>query len=811
MPRSDATRNRDSSSREPLVLRLVFLVSTDLGDLTMTKLRTMLSAPVLLAVLGAMSHPALAQREERPARSERAAERAERAERARETGRPAARAAGMPLSPADGETVLQNPPDFTWPFGGADARYEVTVTGPDGRTQRAGADRNALSWPQSLQPGARYTWQVRGSGARAGAPMGGSFTVAPDAQPFLVPRPDDLFAKTAGRPHPRFKAPTSSVGQDPQVQRLIEAVIDQRETGSVADVPTPDESLKDTDTASFKAQKRVAKQVGQREAKRLIDLGLAMQKSTAKRLRDEGLRRLQEAADADPEGATGIRGAHHFVARDLVLGMALLYDALYPDMSDAQRRQVRESILARVESIREEFLGTRMQRQPYNSHGWVVWGAAAAAVSLVTEDEPRSKALFLDLVPSFITSIAPWGGDDGGYANGMGYGLWDVASLITPFDVLGDALGVDPYKKPWLKNMPRFFTYFMPPGAPQAPFADAAELLPVYDRSTAWTIRALAQRTGDPLTRWHAQSLKDVGEGPSTLMLAADAKLPEGAPPPQVPNALVLNGIGWAALHSSLLDPKRVSVYFKSSPYGSYNHGHADQNAFVLQAGGESLLQGTGYYDYYDSPHFRRWYQATVAHNAITFDGGKGQPIQDMTARGRIVRSTLAADADVVVGDATAAYGGQLTKALRTMVYLRPGLVIVHDVLASAQPRQWEWNLHAAQKFEGDARGARLTVGSQKVCVDVLQAPGVRFQQTSGFGDVPPESIGKKQRYAEQWHAAFVSGSRTAEAQYVVALRVGCDGAVPTIRAQGSGWTVSADVQGRTRRIQLGDGTASLE
>ena len=35
-------------------------------------------------------------------------------------------------------------------------------------------------------------------------------------------------------------------------------------------------------------------------------------------------------------------------------------------------------------------------------------------------------------------------------------------------------------------------------------------------------------------------------------------------------------------MHSSLSDPNRLSIFFKSSPYGSYNHSHADQNSFVI-------------------------------------------------------------------------------------------------------------------------------------------------------------------------------------------------------------------------------------
>ncbi len=43
---------------------------------------------------------------------------------------------------------------------------------------------------------------------------------------------------------------------------------------------------------------------------------------------------------------------------------------------------------------------------------------------------------------------------------------------------------------------------------------------------------------------------------------------------------------------------------------------------------------------------------------------------------------------------ATAAYGGQLTEAKRTLIFFKPSTLVVVDQLASTTPRQWEWNIH---------------------------------------------------------------------------------------------------------------------
>jgi hypothetical protein len=274
-------------------------------------------------------------------------------------------------------------------------------------------------------------------------------------------------------------------------------------------------------------------------------------------------------------------------------------------------------------------------------------------------------------------------------------------------------------------------------------------------------------------------------------------------------NAIVLHDIGLSAMHSDLADPQRTSVYFKSSPYGSHNHGHADQNALVVHAGGQPLLVGSGYYDFYGSQHVKEWYWTTRAHNAITFDGGRGQPTARLSAAGRIVGEAHAKDYDVVVGDATQAYDGQLSQALRSVVYLRPGVVLVHDVLSSDQPRRWEWNFHALDRMQGDERAVRIDHDGQSLCLDMLQAPDSRFEQTSAFA-AEPRTTGKRRDYPAQWHGALVAADRSPRAEYVVAMRVGCKGPVPRLQRDGAGWLVSVDGNGPSRQVRLQPGQAQV-
>jgi hypothetical protein len=260
--------------------------------------------------------------------------------------------------------------------------------------------------------------------------------------------------------------------------------------------------------------------------------------------------------------------------------------------------------------------------------------------------------------------------------------------------------------------------------------------------------------------------------------------------PVGTPDATLLPSIGWAAMHSSLQDPARVSVYFKSSPYGSYNHSHADQNSFVVNAAGQQLAIESGYYDGYMTPHWWQWYKQTRAQNAITFDGGQGQVVYEQSGAlgpGVITDYVHHSDYDIVAGDATRAYGGALSRAYRSLVYLRPNLVVVYDALASGAPRRWEWNIHAlnAMSIVSDQQ-ISIQNNGQSLCVDMLAGPATQFTQTSRFTADPGTGL----RWTPQWHGAFVAASPSGSAEFIALLRVGCTPTAASASKANGVWTV---------------------
>src|SRR5262249_40421318 len=149
---------------------------------------------------------------------------------------------------------------------------------------------------------------------------------------------------------------------------------------------------------------------------------------------------------------------------------------------------------------------------------------------------------------------------------------------------------------------------------------------------------------------------------------------------------------------------------------------------------------------------------------------------------------------------------GALTQALRSIVYIRPNIVVVHDKLASSTPRKWEWNIHALQKMNVSDKQVRIENGGQSMCISMLTSPDAKFTQTEQWGipegmkaDGRAVSGAEPAKGAAQWHGRFASEPVNA-AEFIALLDVGCKGTKATLaKDDGGNWAV--EVAGRVVRI----------
>ncbi|HEX8963566.1 MAG TPA: heparinase II/III family protein [Rhodocyclaceae bacterium] len=709
--------------------------------------------------------------------------------------------AGNPLAqdirPHDCDTVQQTPPDFRWPDVVSSGGYTLTLTYPDGTTHSQPTAQNWANWAAVL-PAGSYRWSVTYPGGTASAAR--TFTVTSASQPFLVPDMPTTVGDILAKPHPRTlpgSADLSAIESQRAgaIQQLENAVSGRFNMDFPAQASSEDDVWA---YSKYAIQSVTACILSSRQTSYCGD-AIAKVMALGRWSTDQ----------ADPSSYH----VHDMAGRYLTWVLAIGYDWLYPMLDANQRSTLLGSVGARTALMYDDLIGTRSRiaQQPRDSHRNQTLEYLPVLEGIIAGDYRTADQTWLpNTLPLALNAINPWGGEEGGFANATAQGTWDMGELEFLFYELRNMSGIDVSQKPWVKNWANWFAYFTPPGMSggTTEFGDGYEENELEHQSRyglGYTYFAPS-----PLGRWQANYLTHADPTRFEYLMAPPAGFSGMQPfPAGTPNSLYLKSVGMAAMHSDLSDPNRVSVYFKSSPppYGAYNHSHPDQNGFVVNAGGQRLAIESGYYDNYKTDHWWNWYHQTRSKNAITYDGGRGQQFYDagnLMVYGRTTGFTTTAGYDVVSGDATNAYAGVLSLAVRSLVYLRPNLIVVYDDVAAPAPHSWEWNIHALNQMTNtSASTAQITAGNQTMCVTMLAAPnGTQFSQTNRFTKDP---VGIT--WAPQWHGKFYTGSLPG-AEFIALMNVGCTPVNASATKSNGVWSVA--VGGATIAITGGGGPISV-
>ena len=327
--------------------------------------------------------------------------------------------------------------------------------------------------------------------------------------------------------------------------------------------------------------------------------------------------------------------------------------------------------------------------------------------------------------------------------------------------------GLDLFQHPWLNQTARFPMYSAPPGAWAVSFADTGKPNHGVKGPAQQThVRNLALRTQDPYALWYGGARSEV-EGLKPR------------PPVDLPPSIHYRHIGWAIFHTSLVDGlDSVDFALRSGPYYA-GHQHNDQNGFVLHAYGEKLAIDSGYYDWYGSDHFKQYSMQTKAHNTILVDG-EGQADRKTGADGRIAAYFDAPAYGYTVGDASdpEVYMERLKRFDRRALFIKPHLVIVHDLLESAGgPARYDWLLHTVAPIETDETGGfSLTSGAALLQGRFLAPRDIKLQVTEGFPVEPVDGYSTRpvppERYVKEWTLTATPAEKTSAEDFLAALDV---------------------------------------
>lgn len=535
-----------------------------------------------------------------------------------------------------------------------------------------------------------------------------------------------------------------------------------------------------------------------------------------------GKARLMEMVKWDADNGTTSFKFQDQAARQVLLGLAKGYDYFHADLSTQERDQLITVIKNRTRQMAS--LITTMHVKKLNSHGVTDVGFMVNVLLLLAGDSnfPDAETYLRDAYNTFLMSSTAFGGDDGAFQNGNGYG-WYVATLLETLVTIKSVTDIDLSSLPYYAKYPDYLMAFTAPLSRELmlPFGDEHAFNYFYTEYSFNTLQPYALFTQNANHQWYFQN--HVQKATPKIRPITYFNLVGMGTSPKAPSAPEKNNwffpdAGLASLTSDFTNPYRSSIAFRSSKWGAYNHSYADQNSFTLVSNGKDMLISSGYYFSYGSAHHKQT-RATRSHNALTFDGGIGQseaaydltpvkptnPVDTTDSSGEMINGGEANGIAIVTGDAAKAYRRQapgpvnwvplLNNAIRSIAYFREEKIsIIYDWATSSTPRKWELNFHALKPFDLSTSGmAKVVNGNSSICIYHQNFPS--SMATTDQFEVPADPPGKVVA-PNQFHMRSTANQTSTELSTITIIKENCSATPVNIAINGSNAVVSIGSKG---------------
>ncbi|MEE8380154.1 MAG: DUF4962 domain-containing protein, partial [Gammaproteobacteria bacterium] len=619
--------------------------------------------------------------------------------------------------PLSDDVLDISPPGFCWwraaPRGEVD--YRLRIEGPSGEfVYQSGLLRDPVHVPNRVLPGGSYRWFVDALDARGQVittRAAQNFSIGENALELPWIEPEELLSRVPAK-HPRLLFPSAKLpeirasldGSRREAYEDLKKVADQAlELGLMA---KPDFDKFDRETEY--EMRRTAYRASYQEFTRvynqgMVPLALMYQLSGEEKYGMAAKKHLLNILDWELDGVASLEGSFDEVGLRIARTAAQGYDWLYDILTEDEREAVSQMLLARGDQMLARLEARDFLNKSAYSHDGRLPGYLLE-FSIVLAEEERARVWMNYAMRALLTVFPHWGGKDGGWAEGVNYVVSYNERFITPLQSLYEATGYDLWKKSYFRKMRYFLMYCVSPIGEIAPFGDA-EHNSIKDR--AGDIYPILQfhalHYHDPATRWWIEQLDKNREnsarfGAMHRIIIGDYLEPEK--PKSLSPDRAFSGIGWAALHSNILNPGNdLMLLFKSSPYGPVSHSHADQNGFAIMKGGKALAHPSGArYPQHQSPFHFQYTNLTVAHNALLING-EDQIDRDASANGLLVDFKSTPHMGYVAGDAHKCYGNRLDYYERHVVMIRPSVILVIDDLSGPEPFSVDWLMHGREEM----------------------------------------------------------------------------------------------------------------
>ncbi len=459
--------------------------------------------------------------------------------------------------------------------------------------------------------------------------------------------------------------------------------------------------------------------------------------------------------------------------RGRLMSLAVAYDWLHADLSEARREQYRRAIAAHVE--RQWYFAQRPNFVSGHSR-WGNFSLAAGLLAVVTE-MPEMQPKLRRVRDNWLFGYHPaqgWIAGDGGHHMAW---IYSVPYTDARIHCVWSSATNESVYYPWRGQLPYLYLYGNRGDGTFAHLGDA------WGRTMIGEGDSLVVAAG-VLKNRHAAAMLPRSWNSFYEILYGDTSvrpLTPDDPEQPLPLARCFRPSGIVSMRDRW-DDRTTHLVFKSSTFYSANHHHRDENGFTLSYRGDLAID-SGHFDVYGSSHWRNYFTRTIAHNAITIfdpdqeyrisgkevsnDGGQAfreEPVElkDISAGGPaaldgIMRYEHCDAFTYALGSATRAYDPQRVRlAEREIVYLRSSdgphpLIVVFDRVESVRPEFLKrFLLHTTNEpsiernrcvalSSGGGRLTSYTLWPREAELHLVGGPGQEFSVNGQ--NYPPEKL----------------------------------------------------------------------
>jgi hypothetical protein len=425
--------------------------------------------------------------------------------------------------------------------------------------------------------------------------------------------------------------------------------------------------------------------------------------------------------------------AHFIDVAEMANAVAIGYDWLYPEISDADRVWIRDALVQKaiVPGLQVYTAQSAWATSHFAWNPICNGGLAMAALAVAENDPERAESVLRYATESIPRALASYGGD-GSWPEGPAY--WSLATRYSAYFLasLQSALGMDLgiSNQTGLSRTGRYRICYTGPTNKTFNFGDSTDELNA-EPAMFW----LARRYAQPQYSWQEQRICEKVNAATPMDLIWYQRESKPPQPPLWPVDSIFPGAQCAFFRSSWEDSNALFLAVKGGD-NKNPRAHLDLGSFVLDAGGvrwaidlgpeEPPAQSAA------RPRWSNYRTRTESHNTPLVEGEN----QDLRGEARITRHDFGQDLAWVQIDLSKAYPTRVKQMQRRIGLAQRQTVLIEDIVQADQPVDVLWGMVTDAEVALNGQTADLVKGEWTLSAEIHSPRHAVFDVVSTKGPV---------------------------------------------------------------------------